>query len=89
MENNQEPKIVKFEDIKNQILEEINKRGSTKHWIHESTTLINGFVNQPITMELSWNFTIGWPTIPMIMLLWNDSGRVYYFALKALLPTII
>ena len=38
--------------------------------------------------ELTGAFVIGGPTIPMIAVVGNNSGRIYFFALKALLPDI-
>ena len=56
--------------------------------INESVSIVDGFANQPFQKELSGSFKIGGNTIPMVMLVGNKTGRVYYFALKALLPDI-
>ena len=56
--------------------------------IHEPVSLVDGFINQPIQQELSSNIVIGGPSIPMIAVVGNTSGRIYYFALKALIPEI-
>jgi len=88
MENNQS-KIIKFNDIKNDLVVSLNEklRGNKLH-LPEKVTIIDGFVNQPLSMELSGSFVIGGPAIPMIMLIGDESGRIYYFALKAILPNI-
>lgn len=87
MKINSEQKVIKFEEIKDQILFELDKRAG-KIKIPEPVTLLEGFVNEPFGKELSKSFIIGGPTIPMIMLIGNDSGQVYFFALKAILQNI-
>ena len=87
MENNQELTIIKFEDIKDDIIAALESR-SEKMGIKESISLFDGFLSQPFKMELSDSFVIGGPTVPMIMLVGNESGQIYFFALKALLKTI-
>lgn len=76
-----------FSEYKDRILKEITDR-STLLGINEPVSIVDGFVNQPIQNELSGSIMIGGPTIPMVMLVGNKTGRVYYFALKALLPDI-
>ena len=88
MENTQ-PKIIKFSEIKDELVIALNdKLQSKKLHISEKVTIVDGFVNQPLSMELSGSFVIGGPTMPMIMLVGNESGRIYYFALKAILPNV-
>jgi hypothetical protein len=45
-------------------------------------------MNEPFSKEISSSFVIGGPTVPMIMLLGNNSGQIYLFALKIILPDI-
>lgn len=88
MENTQ-PKIIKFSEIKAELVNALNEKlKSSKLHISEKVTIIDGFINQPLSMELSGSFVIGGPAVPMIMLVGDDSGRIYYFALKAILPEI-
>lgn len=88
MENTQ-PKIIKFSEIKANLVNALNEKlKSNKLHLPEKVTIIDGFVNQPLSMELSGSFVIGGPAIPMIMLIGDESGRIYYFALKAILPEI-
>lgn len=82
-----EKKTLKFSDYKDQIIKALQKR-QTSLGIHEPVTLIDGFVNQPIQKELTGGFVFGGPTIPMIAVVGNNSGRIYFFALKILLPDI-
>ncbi len=78
--------VLVFDECKKSIMEALETRWNMG--INESVTLVDGFVNQPISDKLDNNFTVGGPSIPMIMLVWGDSWRIYYFALKALLPNI-
>jgi hypothetical protein len=88
--DNVQQKIIKFSEIKNDLVIALNEKlKSNKLHITEKVTIIDGFVNQPLSMELSGSFVIGGPTIPMIMLIGDESGRIYYFALKAILPNKI
>jgi len=82
-------KTIKFETIKADLLRALNEKITSGNWhIIEKVTIIDGFVNQPLSMELSGSFVIGGPAIPMILLVGDDSGQIYYFALKAILPNI-
>jgi len=88
MENNQ-PRVLKFSDIKAELITALNKKiASKKIRFVEKVTIVDGFVNQPMSLELSGAFVIGGPTIPMVMLVGDDSGQIYYFALKAILPDV-
>jgi len=87
---NSQPETIKFSAIKTKLIEALNEKlKSDKLHIPEKVTIIDGFVNQPLSMELSGSFVIGGPAVPLIMLVGDDSGRIYYFALKAILPEII
>ena len=82
-----EKKICRFVDIQNDILRALKDRSGSLA-ISEPVTLIDGFIMEPYKSELTGAFTVGGPTIPMIMLLGNESGRIYLFALRALLPEL-
>lgn len=75
-----------FEEYKQRIIDALKQKGNLG--IQEPVTLVDGFVNQPIQKEISGSLMIGGPAIPMIMLLGNNTGRVYFFALKAILLDI-
>lgn len=77
------PEILTFTDeIRQKIIANLKVRDLG---IGEEVTLINGFINQPFNKKLSNDLVIGGPTIPMIILVGNTTGRVYLFALKAIL----
>jgi hypothetical protein len=76
---------IKFEDYKQRITDAIQGRLRTAPIVGErGFSLIEGFIMQPLSNEVSGNITIGGPTIPLVAIVGNTSGRVYYFALKAL-----
>lgn len=76
---------IKFSDYKQKIIDALYQKSSYLK-INEPVTLIDAFINQPIHNELSAALTIGGPTIPSIAVVGNTTGKIYYFALKALLP---
>lgn len=78
---------IKFEDIKEDLLKALKEKGP-RLGINESVTIINGFISQPVHNEMTGAFIIGGPTIPMIAVVGDNSGRMYFFALRALLPEI-
>ena len=81
-------KNLKFKDYKDRIIDELKKK-QNKLGIHEKIILLDGFFSQQVQHELSNNVIIGGlPTIPMIAVVGEDSGRIYFFAAKALLPDI-
>ena len=85
MSNNQQPKKIKFDEIKQDILSALQQKAET---LGEPVSLIDGFVSSPFSTELSDSVILGGPTIPMVMLVGDNSGRLYFFALKAILKSI-
>ena len=80
---------IKFEENKDKIKKAIGEKLKNSPVPGEAGfTLIEGFFNQPFQKELTGSFMIGGPTLPMVALVGNTTGRVYYFALKALLPDL-
>ena len=80
-------KKVVFSELKNEILEALNKVIADAG-ITEKVGLVDGFLNDPVTHELTDSLVIGGPRVPMVMLIGEKSGRVYLFALKILLPDL-
>lgn len=77
--------IVKFEEYKQRITDAIQVRLQQFPITGENGfTLVEGFIMQPLNNEVSSNIVIGGPTIPLVAIVGNTSGRMYYFALKAL-----
>ena len=65
-----------------------NLRGISFPGETEGFTLVDGFLNHPIQDEVGGPFVIGGPSIPMIAIVGNKTGRMYYYALKAIVPNI-
>lgn len=82
-------RIIKFEDIKDRLNQALHKRDEQKllH-INEPVTLVNGFIKSPLSKEISASVVLGGPEIPMVALLGKQSGRLYFFALKALISDL-
>ena len=84
---------IKFDSLKGKIVSALNAK-NVKCWscvwnwttVASWITLVDGFMNTPIQNELSWNFVVWGPSIPMIAIVCNNCGHVQYYALKALLP---
>jgi hypothetical protein len=54
MGNTQNTPMIKFENIKDELIKSINnKLQNNKLHITEPITLIDGFINQPLSLELS------------------------------------
>ena len=80
---------IKFDDYKQRITDAIQAKLQITPIIGENGfTLVEGFIMQPLSKEVSGNIIIGGPTIPLVAIVGNTSGRMYYFALKALLPNL-
>ncbi|HLD31318.1 MAG TPA: hypothetical protein VJB37_00250 [Patescibacteria group bacterium] len=76
---------IKFSDYKQRITDTIQARLQVAPIAGENGfTLVEGFIMQPLSNEVSGNIVIGGPTIPLVAIVGNTSGRMYYFALKAL-----
>lgn len=80
---------IKFDDYKQRITDAIQAKLQITPIIGENGfTLVDGFIMQPLSKEVSGNIVIGGPIIPLVAIVGNTSGRMYYFALKALLPNL-
>lgn len=75
---------IKFADVKEDILAAI-KNLPKESGITEKVGLVDGFINNPLSRELTDSLIIGGPTVPMVLLVGEKTGRIYFFALKALL----
>ena len=78
---------IKFEDFKPQITTAIqNKLQAVPIHGEAGFTLVDGFIMQPLNKELTANIIIGGTTtlLPLVAVVGNTSGRLYYFAVKTL-----
>lgn len=82
MSTNQQKRKITFEDIKSDILLALQDKAKA---LGEPVNLVEGFISGPFSSELSNSTVLGGATIPMVMLVGKESGRIYFFALKALI----
>ena len=78
---------IKFEDIKDRLLEELKKRIERFNF-GETVTLRNGIINQPFRDMACNDLVIGGTTIPTIVLTGDETGRIYLVSLGAILPDL-
>jgi len=79
-----------FSEIKPIIVEALNtKLNDNKLHITEKVTLIDGFTEPIIVNKTSKETIIGGNRITMIMLVGDESGQIYYFSLKTILPDLV
>ena len=77
----------KFEEYKEEITKALNeKMQKNEIKIPEKVTLVDGFFMQSFQDTLD-GIQLGGRTVPSIMLV-GESGQIYFFALKALIPDI-
>lgn len=80
---------IKFSDIKNRLQLALQEKLQLTPIPNENGfSIIEGFMTLPLQGEISNNVMIGGPNIPIIGIVGNTSGRIYTFALKAILPEI-
>jgi hypothetical protein len=80
---------LKFEDLKPRISTALTVRLNALSLNQEGGfTLVDGFIMQPLSNEISGSLVLGGPSIPLVAVVGKTSGQMYYFALKALLPDI-
>ncbi len=76
---------IDFLEYKEKIISALNNN-SAALGINESVTLLDGFLNLSTQKQLP-GIVIGGPSIPAVVLVGN-SGRIYIFALKALIKDL-
>ena len=75
-----------FQTLKPQIVNALNIKFQNRDAFPGETsgfTLVDGFVMQSI-QDQSGGIYIGGKSVPMVMAVGNTTGKIYYFALKAL-----
>lgn len=77
-----------FNQLKNEIQTAIKSRMDSLNLPQGEAgfTLIDGFFNFPIQDQLNGSLIIGGPSVPMVAIMGNTSGRVFFFPLKVLIP---
>lgn len=83
--------IKKFEELKNDIQKAIEKKSMNSGQIQgepDGFVLIDGFFNLPIQNEIGGAIMFGGQTVPTVAIAGKTTGRLHFFALKALLPEV-
>lgn len=78
--------LLRFLDIKDDLNSALNKTNNCG--ITEPCELVDGFFNAHCSMEIIDDVILGGPGVPLIMILGLESGRIYFFALKAMLKDL-
>lgn len=79
--------ILKFDDIKQKIVEELNKRVPDLKCpiCHKGDMILaDGFISHQLNKELTGNLTLGGPTIPIVAVICKDCGNTMEFSVGAL-----
>ncbi len=81
---------IRFKDQQEKIISAIKEKlhGNPIISSEGGFTIIEGFFNQPFQDDIADKIVIGGKTVPMVAIVGNKTGRMYFFALKALLPGI-
>ena len=73
---------MKFEDVREKVLEKLNS-AEFRSSVGEELMLANGFVNQSLA-SAEGEIVIGGSVLPMVMAIGKNTGKVHFFAFKAL-----
>lgn len=80
---------IKFEDIREEILQALKEKLESNPIKNENGfAIIEGFIPLDIKKKITNKLSYGGANIPAVGLVGNNSGRIYMFALKAILPDI-
>lgn len=82
-------KPIKFEDYKSRIEESITNKGFSIFGAKNpqgNYVLLEKFINQPLQDEISGNFIVGGPSIPMVAIIDLKTGEIKFIALKLIIP---
>jgi len=78
-----------FEELKPKIQEAIEAKLKGSPIVDEDGfILVDGFFMPGFQKEISGSFVIGGPSVPAVAIVGKTTGRIYYFALKVLLPDL-
>jgi|FreactTroBogLake_1042271.scaffolds.fasta_scaffold14799_4 hypothetical protein len=77
--------IMKFKDIQDDLIKALKPLAKD---LNEEVNLIDGFISAEFLEELNDNPVLGGPTVPMVALISEKSGRLYFYSLRMLLPDL-
>ena len=76
-----------FSEYKERILEQLGKLDESSLGINEPVSLFEGFFQSHYTEGFSGNTVLGGKYIPTIAVIGEETGRLYFFAIKKILPS--
>ena len=76
-----------FQELRDQIMQALPSAFLAIQHNENGFTLVEGFVSLPIQKNLG-TYNIGGQSIPMVAVVGNTSGKMYFFALKKLIPDL-
>ena len=82
--------MYKFEDYSDKILKAIDKREKDGFFGkgERNLSIVDSFVIVNLQSELSGIYNLAGRYIPLVMVIDNDTGQAYQFALTSLVPEI-
>lgn len=81
-------KEISFQEKREEILQALKKTNFQDAWIFEELALVDGIAYHSLSDSISGGIVIGGKSIPMVVLVWKKTGKLYFFALKSLLPNL-
>lgn len=78
-------KIIQWDDIKNDVLQVLKKQSGLTE---PNITMVDGIISSQFLTEMNNSPMLGGPTIPMVAVINDDSGQLYFYALKALIKEL-
>jgi hypothetical protein len=79
---------VNFENEKPRLLEALEANIKGTELEGKALSLIEGFLMPNVLMTITGETVLGGPNMPMVALMENKSGKLHFFALKALRPDL-
>ena len=78
-------KRINFEELRPLILESLKSKPLE---LKEDVKLVDGFLIGKLDSEITGKVYLSGPTLPMVMLLGDDTKQIYFYPLKSVLPDI-
>ena len=75
------------QELKNEIAQKLQEKGAIKPCSrcgHQKFSLLDGFINFPMTQEVSNNVIIGGPNVPSAVVACENCGHLEFHALGAI-----
>ena len=77
-----------FEYLSDRIMAALKEKGDALCIPEKKLDIVDSFFMQDMKDEIDGKYGFGGPTIPCVVLIGKESGRIYYVALRYLLPDL-